>query len=261
MVEENVLITSRSGKKFDGLVRKPQGDGPFPAVIFVSGLGMTMHEWNGSFDEIAVRLNDIGILTLQFEFDISKPDGSVRELPLDERAEQFTDAFHWLLARPDVDIKCIGIVAQSFGVPTILNSDMFPAASIVCIGGAYYPEKNIRRVYEELGVMINFDGDTTMPPSSGERTTVDREFWQNLTSFDPITRVKRITQPVLMVHGDQDTKVFIAEAQRIFSLIPSKKKKLKIFNDGDHGIIDVPRTMREEFLKDVVQWFKETLIL
>ncbi len=267
MTEEKILISIQGGVKLDGLLRKPPGDGPFPAVIFVSGLGMTLHEWKGSFDEIAGRLNDIGILTLQFQFDIFKPDGSERELPLEERARQFKDALNWLLTRPEVDTKRIGIVAQSFGVPTILCLKRSHPAwqgktfieSVVFVSGAYFPEKSIRRVYEERGVMINLEGDTTLPRSSGERTTVGKEFWPSLASFDPIKQVRKLTQPVLMIHGDQDAKVSTAEAQQVYAAIQSKQKKLKIFKNGDHGITDVPRPMREEFLVLVRDWFAKTI--
>ena len=47
--------------------------------------------------------------------------------------------------------------------------------------------------------------------------------------------------------------------KRFFDAIPVKQKKLLIFKGGDHGIVDVPRPLREEFLTDVVNWFKETL--
>lgn len=235
------------------------GTRPFPAVVFVSGLGMTMHEYNGSFDEIAKRLNQAGILTLQFQFDIFKPDGSVRELPLNVRARQFEDAFHWLLVRPEVEPKRIGILAQSFGVPTILSTDVSSATSIVFNGGAYFPEKSIRRVYEELGVVVNLNGDTTLPRSSGEITTVGKEFWPSLAAFDPVSAVRKLIQPVLMIQGDQDTKVSVDEAQTVFAAIPSTKKKLKVFKGGDHGITDVPCAMREDFLKEVVSWFQLTL--
>lgn len=231
----------------------------FPVVIFVHGLGMTMHEYNRSFNEIAKRLNQAGILTFQFQFDIFKPDGSVRELPLDERAKQFTEALDWLLARSDVDPKRVGILAQSYGVPTILSADISLAKSIVFIGGAYFPWHSITRVYAELNVVINYGGDTTLPKTSGEYTTVGKEFWSSVRSFDPIAHAKKLTQPVLMIQGDQDTKVSVDEAQTVFSAIPSTKKKLKVFKGGDHGIVDVPRPMREEFLKEVVEWFKHTV--
>lgn len=243
------------------------GTKPFPAVVFVHGLGMTMHEYKSSFDEIAKRLNQAGILTFQFQFDIFKPDGSVRELPLNERAKQFTDALDWLLARPDVDTKRVGIIAQSYGVPTILSLERLNPAkqgltlikSLAFVGGAYYPERSIRRVYEELGVKINLNGDTTLPRSSGEMTTVGKEFWPSLASFDPLAAVRALSQPVLMIHGDQDTKVSTAEAKEVFAALPSKQNKLKIFKGGDHGITDVPKMMRVEFLREVVEWFTQTL--
>lgn len=252
-------IVTKDKLVHQGFVRKPKGKGPFPAVIFVPGLGMTMHEYNRSFDEIAKKLNQAGILTLQFQFDIFKPDGSVRELPLDARAKQFTKALDWLLARPDVDPKRVGILAQSYGVPTILSADVSLAKSLVFIGGAYFPWQSITRVYAELNVAINYEGDTTLPKTSGEYTTVGKEFWLSVKSFDPIAPAKKVTQPILMIHGDHDTKVSVDEAQTVFAALPSKQKKLKIFKGGDHGIVDVPRKMREELLKKVVEWFKQTL--
>ncbi|MBI3955634.1 alpha/beta hydrolase [Candidatus Gottesmanbacteria bacterium] len=271
---ETGWITNRFGEKMEALVRKPRGSGPFPAVVFVPGLGMTMHEYKGSFDELAGRLNDIGILTLQFQFDIFKPGGVVRELPFEERAKQFEDALDWLFVRSDVDIKRVGVLAQSYGVPTVLNlKRSHPALrqaqgkpqgvtlikSFVFVSGAYFPEKSIRRVYEERGVMINLEGDTTLPRSSGERTTVGKEFWKDIKTFDDIGYAKGLRLPVFMIHGDQDSKIPISDAHRVFDAISSKQKKIKIFAGGDHGIVDVPRPMREEFLGDIVDWFEETL--
>lgn len=219
-----------------------------------------MHEWNNSFDEIASSLNKAGFLTFQFQFDIFKPDGTVRELPLDVRAKQFTEALDWLFARPDADPKRVGILAQSYGVPTVLSLKRLTLIkSMVFISGAYFPQRSIRRVYEERGVVINFEGDTTLPRSSGEMTTVGKEFWPSLASFDPIEAVRKLTQPVLLIHGDQDTKVSTAEAKAVFSEISSRKKTLKLFNGGDHGITDVPRSMREELLQLVTDWFAKTI--
>lgn len=109
------------------------------------------------------------------------------------------------------------------------------------------------------GLGINRNGDTTLPRSSGEMTTVGKEFWPSLASFDPIEELKQLFQPVLLIHGDQDTKVSVAEAQQVFAEIHSKSKKLKIFKGGDHGITDVPRAMREELLQLMADWFQKTL--
>lgn len=259
IAQEKIVIPVTEGTLLNGILKTPEGIGLFPTVVFVPGFGSTLHEWKGSFDEIAGRINEIGILTLQFEFDIFKSDGSQRELPLVIRARQFTDVVSWLLTCSHVDINRIGLVAQSYGAPTVLTADLARIKSIFLSCGVYDIDKSIRRVFKERGVDINLDGDTTLPRSSGEWTTAGKDFWPSLAAFDPVARAAQLTQPVLMAHGDKDTKISTKEAQKFFSVIPSERKKLKIFKGGDHGIIDVPCSMREEFLKEVVEWFKQTL--
>lgn len=244
-----------SSKRSHSLVRKPDKGILFPAVIFVSGFGMDMHEWNGSNDEISKRLVEKGILTVQFDFSVV---GTNRELGLKERAGELEDVLAWTRRRPDVDSNRIGIHATSFGVMTTLMLNKLPK-TLCLVAGAIYPYKSITKVYEELGAKINYDGDTHFPRSSGEITTVGKEFWKSIEAFDPIEKVKDLTAPVFMIHGDMDTKVATQDMQKVYDKIPGKQKKLKIFRGGDHGIADVPRPMREEFLEDVVKWFTITL--
>lgn len=259
MVQENISIPSRGGKSLQGLIRKPKGSGPFPVVIFVHGLGMTMHEWKNSFDEISERLTAEGFATLQFNFDISK-DSEVRELPLRKRAKQLNDVTEWLVRESFVDTSRIGLLAQSYGVATALSSNVKPIKSMIFVGGTYNLEEAITRVYRELGVKINYGGDTTLPESSGEHTTVDKCFWQDAKKFSSKLQAKLIkTQSVFVIHGDGDTKISPSDAKDFYNTLHTKNKKLKIFIGGDHGITDVPRPMREELLALVTDWFSKTL--
>ena len=259
MTEEKIIISIQGGVKLEGLLRKPPGDGPFPAVIFVPGLGMTMHEWNNSFDKIAQQLVTIGIVTVQFTFPTFDAQGKCRELALGKRGEIVEDVLFWVRQRGDVQKERIGVLAQSYGAVTVLGINTKGIHTLLFVSGAYFPLKSIARVYTEKGVKIDYNGDTSFPRSSGENTTVGKEFWKDIKTFDDIGYAKRIHLPVLMVHGDHDSKIPVSDAQRVFDAIPSKQKKIEIFIGGDHGITDVPRVMREEFLGDVVEWFRKTL--
>jgi len=53
MTDKSFFITNRFGEKLEALIRQPNKKGKNPAVLFVSGLGMDLHEWNNSFDEIS----------------------------------------------------------------------------------------------------------------------------------------------------------------------------------------------------------------
>lgn len=254
-------ITDRFGEKLEALQRKPEGKGPFPAVIFVSGFGMDLHEYINSNDEISKRLVQKGFLTLQFSFSgCGKSKGDYREMTLERQAQQIEDMIRWLVRQEHVDVNHIGIHATSMGVSSTLLSDYSSCTSLCLVSGVYQVKRSIHQVYaQERGVKINYAGMTELPRGSGAKTPVGPGFWKSIAIFDAVREGRRIKIPVFLIHGDQDTKVSTEEVQEVFSAIPSKSKKLKIFAGGDHGITDVTRTMREEFLNDVTEWFKQTL--
>ena len=219
-------------------------------ILFVQGLGMNKHEWHNSFDEIAGRLCNIGYNTVQFDFPIFF-SGITRELPLKKRAKFVED----IVGKS----KSVGLIAQSYGALTAMVAKLPTIKTQIFVSPALSPMHSIRQVYEEVGVKINYKGDTIMPRSSGENTTVGMEFWEDIKNFNDVKLARTITTPICIFHGDEDSKVPVPTVQTFFDAIPVKRKKLKIYRGGDHGIIDVPHLLREEFLQDVVKWFTETL--
>jgi len=267
MTEENAWITNRFGGKLEALIRTPlrqaQGKpiGKFPAVIFVSGFGMDLHEYKNSNDEISKLLVEQGFLTLQFSFaGRGKSEGVYREMTLERQGVQVNDVIDWLIKHQNADINRIGIFAQSFGVPSTLSADLTNVKSICFNAGTYYPGKSLRQVFiEERDVKVDDDQDISLPRSDGSFTVVGKQFFPNIDAFDVTEHLSKLPQSVFLIHGDQDTKVSTEEVNNAFQLIKRRNKKLKIFAGGDHSIMDVPRPTREEFLRDVVNWFKRTL--
>ena len=259
-MEESFLIVNRFGEKLKTLLRKPKEQGRFPAVLFVSGFGMDLHEYINSNDEISKRLVKNRFITLQFSFaGCGKSEGNYNEMTIQRQADQVEDVIAGLKKNNDVDVEQIGLHATSFGVPSSIATDLSDIASMCLVAGAFYPGRSLRRVFiEERGVVINQDGETALPRSSGQQTKVGKDFWKSIDAFDPKKYTKKLNQPVLVIHGDQDTKISTPDMKKAFGSIASKKKKLKIFKGGDHGITDVPRKKREEFLNEVVEWFKLT---
>lgn len=234
----------------DTLIRKPKGKGPFPAVLFVAGLGMTMHEWNNSFDEIAQRLADAGIMTVQFQIPTFDAQGNSYEVPIRRRATMVEEAFLWLSKQKDVLPDRIGVVAQSYGVTTALAANLPKVRTSVWVSGAYVPQNSLAKAYKEVEELRR---------SSGKNTIVGKAFWEDVRKFDDVALAQKIHFPIFVIHGDKDNKIPVSDAKMVFHALGSSKKKLKVFEGGDHGITDVPRSMRDEFLHDVVEWFKETL--
>jgi pimeloyl-ACP methyl ester carboxylesterase len=243
----------------DVLIRKPKGTGPLPAILLVPGLGMTKHEWKGTFDEIAQKLVHEGFLTVQFAFDIFQKDGRIVEIPVYTRARYVEEMLRHVRALPDADPDRIGLIAQSYGVPTAAAADLAGVASVLFVSGVYFPYESFTRVWPTRGTVLQFDGETVRHHSDGQDTIVGKEFWTELRAFDQVALAKKLTMPVFMINGDQDKYAAKEDIDRVFGAIPGKMKKSKTFVGGDHGINEVPSPMREEFLHDVVEWFKETL--
>ncbi|MEK9143853.1 MAG: prolyl oligopeptidase family serine peptidase [Patescibacteria group bacterium] len=255
MTEEKILISIQGGVKLEGLLRKPQGDGTFPAIIMVSGFGMDLHEDKNSNDVVSKRLVDAGFLTVQFNFSVV---GSERELALPDRAKELEAVLRWVKQDKRIIGDRIGIHATSFGAPTTLSMHIAGVTSFIFVSGVYWLTR-FRKQFQGRGATIYYDKDTDLPRSGGRKTIVGPEFWPSIDAFDPLVIAQKLTAPVLVVHGDQDDKIDTADVKKFYDAVVSKQKKLRIFKNGDHGITDVPRAMREELLKDVVEWFHKTL--
>ncbi|MDO8452037.1 MAG: alpha/beta hydrolase, partial [bacterium] len=226
----------------------------------VSGFGMDLHEWKNSNDEISGRLVNEGIATVQFSFaGCGKSEGDYRHMTLERQARQIEDVIAWCLNSFGPGIS-LGIHATSMGVPSLLLANISNISSLCLVAGVYEVNRSIHKVYEEeRGISIDYRGTTLLPRGSGASTPVGPEFWKSIEAFTIQSVIDKVTMPALLIHGDNDTKVTTEEVKGVFAAIPSNEKRLKIFAGGDHGIVDVLRPMREEFLAEVTEWFKKTL--
>jgi len=255
MINQSVQIPVRDEITLDGWIRRPEGKGPFPAVIFVSGFGMDLHEDKNSNDEVSKLLVNIGFLTVQFNFSVV---GTQRELALSDRAKELESVVKWTKQNKNIIRDRVGIHATSFGAPTTLSINTAGIKSFVFVSGVYWLTR-FRKQFQGRGATIYYDKDTELPRSGGRKTIVGSEFWPSIDAFDPLVIAQKLSAPVLVIHGDKDDKIDTADVKKFYDAVGSKKKKIIIFKNGDHGITDVPRPMREEFLVLVRDWFAKTI--
>lgn len=257
MTNDSLFITNRFGEKLETLIRKPTSL-PAPVVIFVAGIGADLHETKNSHDEIAATLQDNGFLTVQFSFaGRGKSEGNYQNMTLQKQADQVEDIVRWVKSQKIYPFKKIGIYAMSFGVPCVLRSN--PRVNSLCyVGGAYNLKTSVQQLFSNNG-KYNPEGISWRKFSSGEIIRLNPGFWTDLNTFDAQKYLSKINLPVMIIHGKADQKISFRDAQRMYADINHPAKKIKIIDGGDHGIINVTKPIREEFLRDVVEWFTETL--
>jgi hypothetical protein len=256
---KNTFIKNRYNEKLETTVRMPEGKNKLPAVIMVAGIGANLHETNNSHDEISERLVNAGFITIQFSFaGRGNSEGDYNHMTLERQGFQVEDVISWVQNYLPVDQNRIGIYAMSFGVPSTLSSTLNSVTSLCLVSGGYFPRQAMERMFRQKGE-YDPQGISWRKFSTGEILNVKSDFWASLDRFNQLEVAKKLVSPTLIIHGDCDPKIPVADVKKVFSAVGSKNKKLKIFPGGDHGILEVPKEMREEFLKVVTNWFKETL--
>jgi dienelactone hydrolase len=261
MNEQELSTSTQNGEELQILLKTPDKNGQFPVVILVQGFGMDMHEYRNSHDEIADGLIASGIASVQFDFSYQKyaREKTGTELSVRKRAEELNTIMYWAQNHPGIDSGRIGLLGTSMGAYTILSSKLHLAKSLCLVSGlGFVFEKFVAR-FEARGVRINRSGTTKLPRSSGKITVVEPDFWAGLESHHQEELVKKLNKPILIIHGDQDSILTTVNAEKVYASIESSLKRLHIFEGGSHGMSDVPSHMRDEFLRVVIDWFKETL--
>lgn len=258
-MKDLILINNRFDENLEAVIRNPNSNGRFPVVVFVPGIGATMHETKNSHDEIAKVLCDAGFAAVQFSFaGRGKSEGKYEDMTLSRLAAQLEDVIAWVTTQDFADPERIGIYAMSFGVATTLKALTEEIASFCLVSGAYNPYESLKSLFSKNGE-VHEEGISWRKFSNGDLIRLKSGFWSDLKTFDSAPALTNIRKPVFIIHGKADGKISYSEAEEAFSLIPSDNKKLELIDGGDHGIIDVPHQTRQHFLDTMVEWFEKTV--
>ena len=66
--------------------------------------------------------------------------------------------------------------------------------------------------------------------------------------------LQKFEGPLLIVHGDKDTKVFYKDVADCFNKLSNLNKKLKILKGADHGFNTEP--FKTQVVEMIVEFFK-----
>lgn len=149
LADEWVSYPGRHGQAIKALMMKPDGAGPFPAVVALhgcAGLG-NARGINPRHSDWGRRLQSAGFVVLFPESFASRGLGSQcaerdREVDLSDRKGDAFAAAEWLAARPDVQKRRIGLLGWSNGAMALLhatNSGAKPNGVEFARAVAFYP--------------------------------------------------------------------------------------------------------------------------
>jgi pimeloyl-ACP methyl ester carboxylesterase len=160
---EAAYESRQKGIKLAGTLTVPEGRGPFPAAILITGSGA--QDRNESllghkpFLVIADRLTRAGIAVLRVDDrGVGGSTGSVQESTSADFAQDVLAGVDWLKDRPEVDKKRIGVIGHSEGgivgpLASTLSKDV---AFVVMLAGTGVTGEEI--LYEQSALIANAQG-------------------------------------------------------------------------------------------------------
>src|SRR5262249_53561096 len=174
------------------LVRPTAPPGPRPAIIVLHGFQPAGTNGASLVERLAAEFASLGYVGLALSMRGWPPSGGVDDCGL-RQPDDIAAALGWLAAQPGVDPDRLAVFGYSQGGQVaLLTGTRTPRVRAIV---AYYPVTDIER----------WKTTTTFPNIPPYIMSVCEPGGADLRS--PVAQASRITAPVLLVHGDADTRV------------------------------------------------------
>ncbi len=236
--EIDVTINEGGDFPLPGTLSLPNGAGPFPAVILLSGSGSTDRDEtvsvNKPFRDLAWGLATQGIAVLRFD---ERTFVHGRNLDLvnftidQEYTEDTLAALELLRSTDGIDPERIYIAGHSLGgyiLPRIATADSDIAGLIVLAGNVRSLQEALVDQYQYMfslsgavdPVLMSLIGNVanaidTLTEEDADDPTVllgaYPAYWLNLQGYDPVATAAELDVPMLFIQGERDYQVTVAD--------------------------------------------------
>ncbi len=223
-----------------GELNIPEGDGPFPAVIIVHGSGPVDRDGtiasSTPYKDISKGLAEKGIAVLTYDkrtytYSSELASSSDKFTVYDETIDDAVYALNYLKTIDGIDSNNIFILGHSFGgylMPRIMEKTLDTKGYLIMAGNVSPIEDLIITQYNYL---FNLDGEISeeeytqlnlitnevdklknLDEHNGEIVLgAGYDYWNDLKGYDPVTMIKKFTEPVLFLQGERDYQVTMEE--------------------------------------------------
>ncbi len=203
-----------------------------PVVVLCHGYGSSKDK--DSTKGLAQKLVDAGLCVYRFDFTgCGESRGKLSELTPDQGQDDLKSAVK------DLGKKNFGLYGSSFGGYTAL---IFASQNPVLALGLKAPVSDYPAVMNAKG---------------NEKENKALDFTEEAYKYDVYKLARNITSPTLIVHGDSDTDVPLAQSQNLLKSLASKDKELKILPGAGHIMRD---NYLEEANNQLARFFSEKLL-
>jgi dipeptidyl aminopeptidase/acylaminoacyl peptidase len=252
---ETLDLPGADGARVQGWFMHGRGDGPRPTILQIHGGPHSLYG-HAFFHELQL------LVARGYNVLFTNPRGSrgygeafssgIRGAWGDLDYRDLMAALDAIVERPDVDTSRLGVAGGSYGGYMtnwiVGHTDRFKAAVTM----------------RSLSNLVSFYGTSDIGTWFGERGFVGTP-WDSIERYwrmSPLAHVERIRTPLLILHGEQDLRCPLEQAEQLFVALRrlGKTTELARFPEESHGLSRGGRPDRRRIrLERIVAWFDRWL--
>jgi len=248
MNEERISFNNARGDTLEGILHHPAVKSVGGTVILCHGMESTKESDKLIF--LARALAHKGIPALRFDFSyVGESSGKFEDITYTGEVEDLAAA-HSLIQ--GLYPGRTAILGSSMGgtVALLYAAQQAGIAALVTVAAPLHPENFPKRILTPDQLQQwRLQGFTAY---NGQRLNVS--LLHDLEHIDVPASTKKITCPVLVIHGDADEIVPVSEAYELYACL-TNSKRLSILKGTDHRLSD-PNLM-ERAVHEALDWLTE----
>jgi predicted alpha/beta-hydrolase family hydrolase len=248
MTAEQISFLNSRGETLAGVLHRPPGTNSTGAAILCHG--MESHKNSEKLIFLCQELAQRGILALRFDFSyVGESSGKFEDITYSGEVEDLRAAYELVRQRRDGKIAIFG--SSMGGTVALLFAAVEPqVAAVVTLAAPLHPEHFPSRILSPAGMQRWHQRGFTR--YNGQRLNL--AMLEDLESIDVPGAARKIACPVLILHGDADEVVPVAEAHELHGCL-NNTKRLSILKDADHRLSD--RATMQRALLEALDWLTD----
>lgn len=214
---ETWVELSNYGETIRGMLHRPVGAGPHPAVLFLHGLGGNRIEANRLFVRAARILAKQGIAALRIDFrGAGESDGEAEARSVSGHLSDALTAYHFLAEDAQLDRHRLAVLGFSLGgaVAALLAGELagsdLPEPAALVLWAAVADLKALVLPWLSPELRAQLEAGEPVPWGA---ELLGPAYYHDVLHLEPVEAFRRYGGPVLVVHGEADETVPPAQAQ------------------------------------------------
>ncbi|WP_420631740.1 alpha/beta hydrolase [Candidatus Leptofilum sp.] len=238
LAAETVRFTTADGITIAAWFVPPPEDGNGAVFIYAHGFGGN----RGALLAQAAAMHQAGYGSLLVDLRNHGESGDAISTWGQAESRDLVAAFEYLQTRPEVDSTRIGLVGKSMGgAAAALAASQLPELAVLVLESTYASlEENMPNIMPSIARAPGFLAATVF-------SRIDSATDEPLTEIRTVAIVENLNMPLLLLHGEQDRIVPVAQGRAIFAAANEPKQLHTIPGAGHLNIFTIdPDTFTEQ---------------